>query len=88
MGVFVLLFLMAARNYLEPYGTATGQLVLCVVVACWALGVWAMARLGRRSPVERFLAQKIDTMARPVTPRQSNGGADDTAATTPGTIGS
>jgi Flp pilus assembly protein TadB len=57
MGIFVVFFVVAARRYLEPYGSATGQLVLCLVVACWGLGVWAMARLGRRTPVERFLAE-------------------------------
>lgn len=56
MAAFVGLFTLAARQYLEPYGTAVGQLVLCMVALCWGAGVWAMARLGRRQPVERFLA--------------------------------
>jgi Flp pilus assembly protein TadB len=57
MGLFVLVFILVARRYLEPYGSATGQLVLTLVVILWGLGVWAMARLGRRSRIERFLAQ-------------------------------
>jgi tight adherence protein B len=57
MGAFVLLFSFAARDYLEPYGTAAGQLVLTLVVCVWAAGIWAMARLGRTSGVERFLVK-------------------------------
>lgn len=57
MGAFVLLFSVAARDYLAPYGTAAGQLVLTLVLCCWATGIWAMARLGRTSAVERFLVK-------------------------------
>jgi len=53
---FVLLFILAARKYLEPYGTPTGQLVLCIVFLCWGGGVWVMSRLGRTRPIERFLS--------------------------------
>lgn len=53
---FVLLFIVMARKYLEPYGTPTGQLVLCLVFLCWGAGVWAMSRLGRTRPTERFLS--------------------------------
>ncbi|HLT70864.1 MAG TPA: hypothetical protein VKZ72_11890 [Acidimicrobiales bacterium] len=54
---FVALFVLAAHDYLEPYGTFAGQLVLTVVVGIWAAGVWAMGRIGRIRPVERFLAR-------------------------------
>jgi Flp pilus assembly protein TadB len=54
---FVVLFILAARAYLEPYGTPVGQLVLCIVFACWAAGVWVMSRLGRARPLDRFLAE-------------------------------
>lgn len=57
MGSFVLLFSITARDYLAPYGTALGQAVLTIVVAVWAVGIWAMARLGRTSGVERFLVR-------------------------------
>jgi Flp pilus assembly protein TadB len=57
MGGFVLLFSIGARTYLEPYGTALGQLVLAVVICVWAAAIWAMARLGRTTEVERFLAR-------------------------------
>jgi tight adherence protein B len=58
MGFAVAFFVVVARDYLEPYGSATGQLVLCVVGACWAFGIWTMGRLGRMQPVERFLTRE------------------------------
>ncbi len=57
MGAFVLLFSLAARDYLAPYSTAAGQLVLALVLCVWAAAIWAMARLGRTSGVERFLVK-------------------------------
>src|SRR5690606_17759530 len=54
---FVALFVLVARDYLAPYGTVAGQLVLTVVLGIWAAGVWAMGRLGRIRPVERFLVR-------------------------------
>lgn len=57
MGAFVLLFSIGARTYLEPYGTPFGQVVLAVVISVWAAAIWAMGRLARTSPVERFLAR-------------------------------
>jgi Flp pilus assembly protein TadB len=56
MLAFVVLFILAARKYLAPYSSPAGQLVLCIVFACWGAGVWAMSRLGRTRPIERFLA--------------------------------
>lgn len=47
-----------AREYLAPYGTPLGQLVLLVVLGYWGLGFWWMQRMGRPSSVERFLAPK------------------------------
>jgi Flp pilus assembly protein TadB len=44
------------RDYLAPYRTGWGQVVLCVVAGLWAIGFTAMARLARSEPVERFLA--------------------------------
>jgi tight adherence protein B len=57
MGAFVVLFVLLARDYLAPYGTGVGQTVLGLVAACWAAGVWAMARLARPRSLERFLAR-------------------------------
>jgi tight adherence protein B len=42
-------------DYLAPYRTLAGQVVLLVVAGIWGLGFWAMARLARPEPVERFL---------------------------------
>jgi tight adherence protein B len=43
------------QDYLAPYRTGAGQVVLCVVAGIWAVGFRAMARLARSQPVERFL---------------------------------
>lgn len=63
MGFFILLFLVAARTYLEPYGTVTGQIVLLVVIALWAFGISAMAAMGKPRPVERFLQLQAEKAA-------------------------
>jgi len=57
MAAFVALFAFLAREYLAPYGTVVGQAVLTLVLAIWATGVWAMARLSRTEAVERFLVR-------------------------------
>jgi tight adherence protein B len=46
---------LVAGDYLAPYRSVAGQLVLLVVAGIWGLGFWAMARLARPDPVERFL---------------------------------
>jgi Flp pilus assembly protein TadB len=53
---FVAGLVLLAREYLAPYGTPVGQLVLVVVFGYWGLGFWWMHRMGRASTVERFLA--------------------------------
>jgi Flp pilus assembly protein TadB len=63
MGFFVLLFVASARTYLEPYGTALGQLVLLAVASIWAMGIWLMARMGQRGQVARFLSGSADARA-------------------------
>jgi type IV secretory pathway TrbD component len=59
VGAVVVLSLMGG-DYLAPYRRATGQLVLLVVAAIWAVGFSAMARLARPEPVERFLLPHAD----------------------------
>jgi Flp pilus assembly protein TadB len=44
---FVALLVVVARSYLSPFGSATGQLVLVVVGACFAAGLTLMVRLVR-----------------------------------------
>jgi tight adherence protein B len=63
MGFFVVMFVVVAHRYLEPYGSALGQLVLVVIGICWATGLWAMARLARPQPIERFLTVRADEEA-------------------------
>jgi Flp pilus assembly protein TadB len=55
MGFFIVLFMVLARDYLAPYGTVLGQIVLLAVIGLWALGISAMAAMGKPRPVERFL---------------------------------
>lgn len=57
IGGFIVLLMLFARDYLEPYGTVTGQLVLVFVLLYWGLGFWWMSRMGRIAPTERFLAR-------------------------------
>jgi len=59
MALFVVLLVVVARDYLSPYRSAIGQVVLLVVCVIWALGVMAMGRLGRSRPTERFLSVKV-----------------------------
>lgn len=54
---FVALLMVFSRVYLEPYGSALGQVVLAAVGFYWAAGFWWMHRMGRVAPVERFLAK-------------------------------
>jgi len=43
-------------GYLEVYDSALGQVVLAVVVALWATGLWWLTKMGRFIAPERFLA--------------------------------
>jgi hypothetical protein len=47
-------------DYLAPYRSLAGQVVLLVVAAIWGVGFWAMARLARPDPVERFLISSAE----------------------------
>jgi Flp pilus assembly protein TadB len=51
----VALLVVVGQDYLAPYRTVIGQVVLCAVAGLWAIGFGAMARLARPEPVERFL---------------------------------
>jgi hypothetical protein len=55
--VFVTGLVLFARDYLAPYSTAVGQLVLAGITFYWAAGFWWMARLGRLPAAKRFLGQ-------------------------------
>lgn len=51
-----LLLAIANRDYVEPYKTFTGQLVMAVVVGLFAVGFLWLRRLARYETPERFLA--------------------------------
>jgi hypothetical protein len=55
VAAFVVGLIAFARDYLAPYGSAIGQLVLAGVALYWAAGFWWMARLGRLPTAQRFL---------------------------------
>lgn len=55
IGGFVTLLVIFSRKYLEPYDSALGQVVLIFVGFYWTAGFWWMQRMGRVTPVERFL---------------------------------
>jgi Flp pilus assembly protein TadB len=55
VGFFVGLLVLANRDYMAPFGTATGQLVLVGVGALAGSAVWAMVVLSRPARAERLL---------------------------------
>jgi tight adherence protein B len=57
VGLFVGGLVLFAREYLAPYSTVTGQLVLLGIGFYWTLGLLWMARLGRLPEIGRFLAK-------------------------------
>lgn len=69
---FVALLMVFSRDYLAPYGSALGQVVLAAVGFYWAAGFWWMHRMGRVAPVERFLATRGFPTNEPIA---SRGGA-------------
>ena len=60
MTIFVALLVFLARDYLEPYDSAVGQVIQAGVATVWAIGVTLMIRMGRSKPVERFLVRRAD----------------------------
>ena len=56
IGGFVALLVVFSGDYLAPYRTPIGQVVLAFVAFYWTAGFWWMHRMGRLQPVERFLA--------------------------------
>lgn len=63
IGGFVALLVVFSRTYLEPYDSALGQVVLLVVGFYWAAGFWWMHRMGRVTPVERFLSPPTERVS-------------------------
>ena len=57
---FVALLMVFSRDYLAPYGTGLGQLVLAAVGFYWVAGFWWMHRMGRPTPIPRHLTASRD----------------------------
>ena len=56
--VFVAGLLAFDRDYLAPYDSAMGQLVLLVIAAAFAGSFAAMERMGRVSVPDRFIGRR------------------------------
>ncbi|MFI8217991.1 type II secretion system F family protein [Streptomyces sp. NPDC085932] len=69
---FVLGLSIFNRDFVEPYGTAVGQLVLACVCGLFALGFWWLRKLSTIETPERFLVrdQAGVQFVRPRTPAQ------------------
>ncbi len=69
---FVLGLSIFNRDFVEPYGTAVGQLVLACVCGLFALGFWWLRKLSTIETPERFLVrdQAGVRFVRPRTPSQ------------------
>jgi drug/metabolite transporter (DMT)-like permease len=53
------------RTYLDPYDSVTGQLVLLVIAAMFALSTLWLAAIAKGKPSPRFLARLETTDAEP-----------------------
>jgi len=64
VGVFVAGLIVFAADYMAPYGTALGQVVLLLVGVYWGVGFWWMSRLGQVPEVERTVLAVNPALAR------------------------
>lgn len=62
--LFVVGLALFNRDYVAPYGTATGQAVLVVILGFFAAGIMWLRRLSRFETPERFLRNRADQMDR------------------------
>ena len=71
VGVLVTIF---NREFVEPYGTPVGQLVLACVCGLFALGFWWLRKLSTIETPERFLVRDEAAVqfVRPRTPSQQS----------------
>ena len=63
VGLFVAGLIVFAADYMAPYGTALGQVVLLLVGLYWGAGFWWMSRLGHVREVERTVLAVDPTAA-------------------------
>ena len=73
---FVLGLAVFNRDFVAPYGTALGQVVLAIVCGLFALGFWWLRKLSTIETPERFLVQDQSAVqfVRPRTPAPSEEG--------------
>ena len=60
--VFALGMLVLNRDYLEPYDTLVGQMVLAMVGACFGVSYWWMARAAAGEEQHRFLTHDLEAL--------------------------
>ncbi|WUC55212.1 type II secretion system F family protein [Streptomyces sp. NBC_00554] len=72
---FVLGLSIFNRDFVEPYGTAVGQVVLACVCGLFALGFWWLRKLSTIETPDRFLVRDEASVqfVRPRTPAQPGG---------------
>jgi len=59
VGFFVGLLVLTNREYMEPFGTLVGQLVLVAITSLVAVSIWVMIALSRPAHADRLL--RVDT---------------------------
>ena len=57
--VFTIGLIVLNRQYLDPYDSAFGQVMLLLIGACFALAFWWLARAAKFEPQERFLGADL-----------------------------
>jgi hypothetical protein len=72
-GVVLTLTLVFARDYLSPFATPAGQVMLAGIVGVFATGIWLMGRITRVPDTPRFLPAPTST--RPTTTVASSASA-------------
>lgn len=65
VGAFVAGLVVFANDYMAPYGSPVGQIVLALIGGYWALGLWWMSKLGHVPEVERITAPSPGLKALP-----------------------
>lgn len=64
VAAFVAGLVVFARDYMAPYSSPVGQIVLVLIGCYWGLGFWWMAKLGHVPEVERMVTPSIATQVR------------------------
>ncbi|GAA2089705.1 type II secretion system F family protein [Streptomyces albiaxialis] len=81
---FVLGLAVFNRDFVKPYGTPLGQVVLLCVCAMFACGFWWLRKLSRIETPERFLTRAEEGALTPRDGQQPAAGAADGVPASPG----